>query len=117
MPIEGELANLPAVVMEQLDKLHARIADLEAQLKQKEAELKDVRNMRPAEYKKAKAQIRSGMRERERKPVPVEGVADVRTLTSGQYADAFSKATRHPYRPNTRGVVYGTPRVARKTTT
>ena len=93
MPIEGELTNLPPVVLEQLDKLHARITDLEARLRRKEAELKDAGRMSPEEYKKAKAQIRSGVRERERRPVSVEGVTDARTLTSEQYADAFYKAT------------------------
>jgi len=61
-------------VLEQLDKLHARIADLEARLKQNEAEMKDARTVTPNENRKAKA-LRNGVgvRERERKPVPVEG--------------------------------------------
>jgi len=113
MPVEGELTNLPPVALEQLERLHAEIANLRAQLKQKEAELKDARGMSPEEYRKAKAQIRSDVRERERKPIPIEGVTDARTLTSEQYADAFYKATGRRYRPNTKGVAYGTGSVVR----
>ena len=96
-------------MLEQLDKLHARIADLEARLKQKEAAMKDARTVTPEEYRKAKA-LRNGVgvRERERKPVPVEGVLDVRALTSEQYTDAFYKATGSRYHPSTKNIAYGT---------
>ena len=96
-------------MLEQLDKLHARIADLEARLKQNEAEMKDARTVTPNENRKAKA-LRNGVgvRERERKPVPVEGVLDVRALTSEQYTDAFYKATGSRYHPSTKNIAYGT---------
>ena len=113
MLIEGDLANLPPVVLEQLEQLHAEIADLCGQLKQKGIEQRDVRRMSPEEYRREKGQIRSGVRERERKPVLAEGVTDVRALTADEYADAFYKATGCRYRPRAKGVAYGTRRVVR----
>jgi len=56
-------------------------------------------------------------RERERRPVLVAGVPDVRTLSADEYADAFYKATKRRYHPNTKGVACGPRGVVRKAIT
>ena len=97
-PINGELANLPPVVLEQLEKLHAQVAELQAKVKEQERELRDVRGLSRKDYTKVKREtVRSLASDRAQSSLPVPEKS-AKEMDQAEYGRTVEQITGQPHR-------------------
>jgi len=105
-PINGELANLPPVVLEQLEKLHNQVASLQEQIKQKDQELRDVRRLSRKDYTKVKREtVRSLASDRAPSSLPVVE-KNAKEMNAQEYGQTIEQITGQPHRSTNGRMTY-----------